>query len=332
MSGQLTDLEKKQIAQAEELLFSGPSKEGFAKDLFFGKFRTDALMPFPTLESYPESVQQESEETVEKVRKYCQDHIDPVKIDREEKIPDEVIKGLGDLGVLGMTVGKENGGEGKSQYDYCRVMEIIGGHCGSTGVFVNAHHSIGLRALELFGTNEQKRRWMKDLATGEKVAAFALTEPEAGSDAGNVQTIATPDADGKGFTLNGEKRWITNGGIADVPTGTARPPDPAHVPGIERAVIHLGGQARPIRSVGFEIPSTRQPTHPPARAARAIGLTAITNILGPATQKRFRTTMTPQLPLYYISNNSRTDQDNPFITTFSLRRKCTSPARDKSYE
>lgn len=231
MSGQLTDLEKKQIAQAEELLFSGPSKEGFAKDLFFGKFRTDALMPFPTLESFPESVQQESNEAVEKVRKYCQDHIDPVKIDREEKIPEEVIKGLGDLGVLGMTVAKENGGEGKSQYDYCRIMEIIGGHCGSTGVFVNAHHSIGLRALELFGTNEQKRRWMKDLATGEKVAAFALTEPEAGSDAGNVQTIATPDADGKGFTLNGEKRWITNGGIADVLTVMARTPDPAHPEG-----------------------------------------------------------------------------------------------------
>ena len=162
---------------------------------------------------------------VEKVKEYCRENIDPVQIDREAVIPDSVIKGLGDVGVLGMTISPEHGGLGMSQTNYCRVMEIIGGHCASTGVFVNAHHSIGLRALDLFGTEEQKEQWMKPLASGDKLAAFALTEVEAGSDAGNVRTRATPTEDGKGYKLSGAKRWITNGGIADVLTVMARTPD-----------------------------------------------------------------------------------------------------------
>jgi alkylation response protein AidB-like acyl-CoA dehydrogenase len=103
-------------------------------------------------------------------------------------------------------------------------MEVIGGHDASTAVFVNAHHSIGIRALVLFGTEEQKARWLPGMVTGEKLGAFALTEPEAGSDAANVQTMATPTPDGKGYILNGEKRYITNGGLAQVLTVMARTP------------------------------------------------------------------------------------------------------------
>lgn len=227
----LTDLEKQQIAEAEEILFSGPNKEGFAKDLFFGKFRAVSIRPFPSFASLPAEIRSRSETQVARVREFCRTKIDAAKIDRDAMIPNELIRGLGDLGVLGMTVSAECGGQGLSQYEYCRVMEVIGGHCASTGVFVNAHHSIGLRALELFGTQEQKKRWMRPLASGEKIAAFALTEPEAGSDASNVQTVAVPDADGRGFTLTGEKRWITNGGIADVLTVMARTPDPANPKG-----------------------------------------------------------------------------------------------------
>ncbi|MCA9099388.1 MAG: acyl-CoA dehydrogenase family protein, partial [Planctomycetaceae bacterium] len=160
------------------------------------------------------------------VRKYCDEHIDAAKIDQEALIPDDVIAGLAKVGVLGMTVSPKYGGQGMSQQNYCRVMEVIGGHCASTGVFVNAHHSIGLRALELFGTPDQKEKWMRPLAAGEKLAAFALTEQEAGSDAGNVQTRATPTPDGKGYILNGTKRYITNGGIAGVLSVMARTPDP----------------------------------------------------------------------------------------------------------
>src|SRR6266404_8111308 len=105
-------------------------------------------------------------------------------------------------------------------------MEQIGGCCASTSVFVNAHHSIGIRALLLFGTPEQKRRWLPSLVSGEQIAAFALTEPEAGSDAANVQTQARPSSDGSHYILNGEKRYITNAAIAQVLTVMARTPVP----------------------------------------------------------------------------------------------------------
>src|SRR5262249_54316162 len=97
----------------------------------------------------------------------------------------------------------------------------------STALFVNAHHSIGPRALVLFGTAEQQQRYLPKLASGEWISAFALTESEAGSDAANVQTTATPTEDGRGYVLNGKKRWITNGGIAQVLTVMARTPVPA---------------------------------------------------------------------------------------------------------
>ncbi len=228
MSASLSDLQKKQIEQAEELLFSGPEKEGFAKDLYFGKFREASIMPYP---EQSHDARAAGDEMVEKVKEFCLDNIDPEKIDREADIPESVIKGLGELGVLGMTIDPELGGQGMSQFNYCRVMEVIGGHCASTGVFVNAHHSIGLRALQLFGTDEQKEQWMKPLAAGEKLAAFALTEANAGSDAGNVRTRAEPTEDGQAYILNGEKRWITNGGIGDVLTVMARTPDVAEPDG-----------------------------------------------------------------------------------------------------
>ena len=111
-----------------------------------------------------------------------------------------------------MTAPEEFGGRGFSQQGYCRIMEVIGGHCASTAVFVNAHHSIGIRALLLFGTHEQKAQWLPALTEREKLAAFALTEEQAGSDASNVQTTAVPSDDGKTYVLNGTKRYITNGG------------------------------------------------------------------------------------------------------------------------
>jgi acyl-CoA dehydrogenase family protein 9 len=212
---------EQQRKQAEELLFSGPEKLGFAKSLFFGRFQAPLLFPYPHLGPREQA---ETEQAVAEVRRYAAEHIDAAAIDRNAEIPTEVVAGLGRLGVLGMTAPPEYGGRGFSQLAYCRVMEVIGGHCSSTAVFVNAHHSIGIRALILFGTEEQKRRWLPPLVKGEQLAAFALTEPEAGSDASNVQTTATPTADGRAFVLNGQKRWITNGGIAQVLTVIARTP------------------------------------------------------------------------------------------------------------
>lgn len=214
---------QEQIKQAEEILFSGPQSLGFANGLFFGHFNSPLLFPYPELqpaerESVPKAVAE--------VRQYLEQHHDAAKYDRMAELPTEVVHGLGDVGVLGMTAPAEFGGRGMSQMGYCKVMEVIGGHCGGTAVFVNAHHSIGIRALLIYGNEEQKRRWLPQLVTGRELAAFALTEAEAGSDAANVQTTATPSADGKTYTLNGGKRYITNGGIASVLTVMARTPMP----------------------------------------------------------------------------------------------------------
>ena len=214
---------EQQIKQAEEVLFSGPQKLGFANGLFFGHFNAAQLYPYPQLKPEAREVVAKS---VAEVRRFCDEKIDAAAIDRAADIPAFVIAGLADLGVLGMTAPSEYGGRGFSQLGYCRIMEVIGGHDAGVGVFVNAHHSIGVRTLLMYGTEEQKRRWVPDLVSGKALAAFALTEPEAGSDAANVQTKATPSADGQTYVLNGRKRYITNGGIAQVLTVMARTPVP----------------------------------------------------------------------------------------------------------
>src|SRR5215471_9599746 len=214
---------EQQIKEAEELLFSGPQKLGFGNALFFGHFQAPLIFPYPEIRADERDTVLQA---VAEVRRFCDEHIDAAAIDRNSEIPSEVIAGLAKLGVLGMTAPKEFGGRGLSQLGYTKIMEVIGGHDAGVAVFVNAHHSIGIRGLLLFGTEEQKRRWLPPLVKAEKLAAFALTEPQAGSDAANVQTTATPSADGKTYVLNGEKRYITNGGIAQVLTVMARTPVP----------------------------------------------------------------------------------------------------------
>lgn len=210
-----------QKKQAEELLFSGPQGLGFAKGLFFGHFNAPLLFPYPEIKADRVA---EVEKAVADVRHYLEHDVDSFAIDKNAEIPQSVVDGLARLGVLGMTAPKEFGGRAFSQLEYLKVMEELGGHDSSIAVFVNAHHSIGIRALLLFGTEEQKKRWLPPLVSGQQLAAFALTEPEAGSDAANVQTTATPSEDGKTYILNGQKRYITNGAIARVLTVMARTP------------------------------------------------------------------------------------------------------------
>src|SRR5438046_10130605 len=180
-------------------------------------------MPYPRISA---EQQTELDETLRELRQFLCEQLDAAEIDRQADIPRSVIDGLGRIGVLGMTAPKEYGGRGFSQIANCKVLEEIGRRCASTSVFVNAHHSIGIRALLLFGTHEQKQRWLPKLVTGERLGAFALTEKEAGSDAANVQMTATPSADGSHFILTGEKRYITNAAIAHELTVMARTPVP----------------------------------------------------------------------------------------------------------
>src|SRR5438477_1293508 len=242
---------QKEIQQAEELLFTGPQALGFVKGLFQGHFVSDWVMPYPRI---PAAQQTELNRTLKELREFVDAKLDAVAIDRNADIPREVIDGLGRVGVLGMTAPAEYGGSGFTQMANCRILEEIGRRCASTSVFVNAHHSIGIRALLLFGTHEQKQKWLPKLVTGEQLGAFALTEKEAGSDAANVQMTATPSADGSHFILNGEKRYITNAAIAHVLTVMARTP----VKGKEGKTAITAFLVTPDMP-GFEILEARMP-------------------------------------------------------------------------
>src|SRR5438067_4367251 len=193
---------QKEIKEAEELLFTGPQALGFAKGLFLGRFVSDWTMPYPRISA---AQQIELDKSLAEVREFLDQNLDPVAIDRTADIPRHVVDGLARVGVLGMTAPKEYGGRGFSQRANCKVLEQIGRGCASTSVFVNAHHSIGIRALLLFGMHEQKQKWLPKLSSGEQLGAFALTEKEAGSDAANVQMQARPSEDGSHFIVNGEK-------------------------------------------------------------------------------------------------------------------------------
>ncbi|MEO6872644.1 MAG: acyl-CoA dehydrogenase family protein [Chthoniobacterales bacterium] len=242
---------QKEIKQAEELLFTGKQELGFAKGLFLGDFISDWAMPYPRM---TDAQRAQLDGALAEVTKFLDEHLDADAIDRNADIPREVIDGLGRVGVLGMTAPEAVGGRGFSQMMYCKVLEEIGARCASTAVFTNAHHSIGIRALLLFGTKEQKEKWLPRLMHGEQLAAFALTETQAGSDAANVQTQATPSEDGTHYVLNGEKRYITNASISQVLTVMARTP----VPGKEGKTAITAFLVTPDME-GFEMIEPRMP-------------------------------------------------------------------------
>src|SRR4051812_36790699 len=200
----------------------------FSKGLMLGEIHEDLVFPYPIPDR----------EEVEKVRAlikgfrdYAADHIDAVEIDRTGTIPDQIYSDLGELGLMGLYVDEQYGGQGLSQTGYARVFEAIGQVDGSLTVSLGVHQSIGLKGIHMFGTDEQKQRLLPDLATGRKFAGFALTEPEAGSDASHVQSRAVQQSDGS-WVLNGEKRWIGNGMRGDVLVTFAR----AEVDGKDRHI------------------------------------------------------------------------------------------------
>ncbi len=182
------------------------------KSLFWGQIPEDTVFPYPEIDPA-------QKETVtaflDSLRGFARDHIDPARIEREHRIPPEVVKGLGELGAFGMTIPEEYGGYGFSASAYCRVTEEIGTIDASLGILIGGHQSIGMKGLLLYGSDEQKRLWLPPLASGDMIAAFALTEPEAGSDAASIRTTATFDEKENVFVLNGTKHWISNGGFAE---------------------------------------------------------------------------------------------------------------------
>lgn len=201
------------------------AKDGFAAELFMGRFRPDLIMPFP--EQTPED-KAIGDDLVDRVMVYLREHLDADEVDRTQTIPEEVITTLKEMGVFKMKVPKEYGGLGFTQVNYNRVMMAISSHCGSTAVLISAHQSIGLpNPLKMVGTDEQKAKYFPRISDGE-ISAFALTEPDVGSDPAKMTTTAILSDDGTHYVLNGVKQWTTNGPIAQlfvVMAKTTKPDD-----------------------------------------------------------------------------------------------------------
>ncbi|QQR88667.1 MAG: acyl-CoA dehydrogenase family protein [Myxococcales bacterium] len=198
---------------------SSTRESSFMKSVFHGVIAEDLVFPFPELDT-------EEKDNIQlilaNVRKFAESHIDAAAIDREHAIPKQVLEGLKEMGLFGLSIPEEYDGIGLSNTAYARVMQEVATIDSSLAVSLGAHQSIGLKAIVLFGTEAQKKKYLPRLATGECIAAFALTEPGAGSDAASITTKAELSSDGEHYILNGSKIWITNGGFADVFTVFAR--------------------------------------------------------------------------------------------------------------
>ncbi|MGD0503898.1 MAG: acyl-CoA dehydrogenase family protein [Steroidobacteraceae bacterium] len=190
-----------------------------AKSLLAGRIVEDSLFPYPRLREKDREVLGMMLDAIDQF--LTPRHAEFAGWDREAAQPQEFIQGLRDLGLFGLIIPEEHGGLGLSNSGYARVLSQTSTHDSSVSLTIGAHSSIGMKGILLFGTPEQRARYLPKLASGEMIAAFCLTESSAGSDAASIRTRAEKGADGV-WTLNGEKIWITNGGIADLYTVFAR--------------------------------------------------------------------------------------------------------------
>jgi len=213
----VSEKDRKQIEQAQEMLGPDPAKMGFMKNLFWGNFREDMVLPFP--EPDAEEVAR-CDALLARLDEYLENEHPHLEIDRTQEIPRSAIDRLFELGVMGMIIPKEYGGGGFSVTSYNRVLERIGRTCGSTAVMVSAHQSIGCGAITLFGTEEQKRKYLPRMG-GDTLSAFCLSEPNVGSDAGGQETTCEVSEDGEYYILNGEKKWATSGALSGLFTVVA---------------------------------------------------------------------------------------------------------------
>ena len=191
---------------------SSRAKPSFSKALFSGVLLDELVFPYPKMDEEEKENLKLIQETF---KKFADDHIDSYKIDEEGRIPDEVMDGLKELGFMGLSVPEEYGGFGLSNTGYVKMLEFIGGINPSVAIVLGGHQSIGYKGLLLYGTEQQKKKYLPKLASGEMIAAYCLTEPGAGSDAAGIKTKAVLDEKRGVYVLNGSKLWITNGGIAD---------------------------------------------------------------------------------------------------------------------
>ncbi len=194
------------------------TQPSFMREMFLGNFRLDLIHPFPLEEEErPEFVA-----FFNAIREFMRDHVDSELIDTTGEYPEDVVDGLRKLGAFGMKIPKKYGGLGFSQVEYAKVMELLGGLDGNISALLSAHQSIGVpQPLKLFGTEEQKSKYLPRCAKGD-ISAFALTEAQVGSDPARMTTTYELTPDGDTYVLNGVKLWCTNGTLAKLLVVMAR--------------------------------------------------------------------------------------------------------------
>ena len=215
---QVSEQEARQVAEAaRETEWSKPS---FVRELFLGRLNLDLIDPPPPADPDEQA----------RAAKFFADvnsalaTVDGEAIDESGKVPNEVIDRFRAIGAFGIKIPREYGGLGLSQRSYNRAIALISTKCSAIGVLLSAHQSIGVpQPLKMFGTEEQKKKYLPRLAKGA-ISAFALTEPDVGSDPARMAATADPTEDGSAFILNGEKLWCTNGPIAELMVVMARTP------------------------------------------------------------------------------------------------------------
>ncbi len=191
----------------------------FMKSLFMGQIQEDLIFPFPVpTADEVETIQM----IIDSFSKFVEQHVEAEKWDKQGFMPKEILTHLSEMGVMGLAVPEEYGGLGLRQGAYARILQEVSCADGGLAVTLGAHQSIGYKALLLFGSDEQKKRFLPRLATGELIACFCLTEPGSGSDAASISTRAKLSDDGKHYVINGSKLWITNAEVASFMTVFAK--------------------------------------------------------------------------------------------------------------
>jgi alkylation response protein AidB-like acyl-CoA dehydrogenase len=224
----MADRELHKVTEAESMEVAEASREtewkqpSFLRELFLGTFRLDLIHPFP-LPRDADHERPEFRAFYQAFEEFLLEEVDSVQIDVSGEYPDHVVDGLRKLGAFGMKISKEYGGLGFSSVEYQKIMHLVGSVDGNLSALLSAHQSIGVpQPLKLFGSPELKKKYLPRCAVGE-ISAFALTEPQVGSDPARLLTSAekTPDGD---YLLNGEKLWCTNGTLAMLLVVMARHP------------------------------------------------------------------------------------------------------------
>lgn len=224
--------DRKLLEEAEEWLGAEPTKMGPVKNFFWGRVKQDYYFPYPKVDAREQA---ECDQLLARLEEYLKNEHPATQIDQEQEIPRWVIDRLFQLGVMGLTIPKEFGGQGLGITSYNRVLEMLGKYDGSTAVLVSAHQSIGCKAVLLFGNEQQKKRWLPHLAK-DWVSAFCLSEPNVGCDAGGQETYF--EKDGDYFVVTGEKKWATSGAISGLFTVMARLKQPDGKGKISAIVLH----------------------------------------------------------------------------------------------